>query len=588
MTEQIILSLLLIGMMALFIMGRWRHDVVALSTLLLAVILGLVPTAKAFSGFGHPAVITVAAVLVISRALQLSGVFSLSTKQVARIHQTPLLMLFILIASGAFLSAFMNNVGALALLMPLALRISPNPSLTLMPLSFGTILGGMLTEIGTPPNIIIATFREEYTQTQFHLFDFTPVGLAVALAGIVFMTLFGSRFLPKKRPSRKTVNDVLEGASYMTEIIIPEGSPVIGKTTRQMERMVDFEAIAVGIIRGDRHLLGRLRNALLQVGDIIILRADASQLSTIIEKTGTELVASQNISPKDLGSDLITLTEAVVKPGAQIENRTAGDMHLRSRFETNLLAIAREGERFQERLSQVVIKAGDVLLLQGDRTALPETINAIGCMPLADRDLQQPVYDSPKFLTPMIFLMAIVTTALDILSVEISFSVAVALIMLLRIMSPREAYETVDWSVIVLLGALIPVGHALETTGATKTIAEFILTLADQLPAWGILAVVMIVTMALTNVMNNAAAAVVMAPIAVGIAQNLNVSIDTFLMAIAISASAAFLTPIGHQNNVLVMGPGGYKFNDFWKLGLPLQIIVLIVALPMLLMVWPL
>jgi len=587
MTSQIVIFALLIVALALFLWGRWRHDIVAMMVLLAAVILGSVPVSEAFSGFGHPAVITVAAVLVISRAIERSGVLHLSARKIAKIRKFPVLSIFILTALGAIMSGFMNNVGALALLMPLALRVHKSPSMILMPLSFGTLLGGMMTEIGTPPNIIIASYKESVAGHGFGLFDFTPVGSVITVVGILFLTTLGLKLLPSNRKAQSNPNEIVEGADYITEVSLPEMSSAIGRTPRQLERMMDNEILVLGIVRGERKLLGHLRNAVLQTSDILIIRADAPVLQRMVETVPVELVGERHVDSDDLGSEQVELMETVVRPGARLERRTARTVMLHARYGVNLLGIARQGERITERLGAVEFRAGDVLLVQGERETLNEIMVSFGCMPLATRGLERALR-LPKFLTPIIFGGAILSTSFGLLPVEISFTAAAVLLILTGVLTPRAAYNTIDWSVIVLLAALIPVGHALETSGADTTIATFISGMAGEIPPWGILATLMAVTMVLTNLINNAATAVVMAPIAVGIAHQTGVSIDPFLMVVAIGASSAFLTPIGHQNNVLVMGPGGYKFGDFWRLGLPLQIIILVISIPAILMIWPL
>ena len=586
MNDQVIILFLLAAALVLFLSGRWRHDVVALVVLVAAVFVGVVPTDMAFSGFGHPAVVTVGAVLVISRALQVSGVLNVPAVQIAKIRKRPALTVVVLTCLAAGISGFMNNVGALALLMPLALRIHPSPSRILMPLAFGTLLGGMMTEIGTPPNIIIATYREEMTGTGFALFDFAPVGIAVTIIGVAFITTFGLKLLPERRRTWDNQLKFIRGVDYITEAGIPADSKAVGKTPRQLERMVDNEALVIGVIRGERRLLGHLRNTVLRQDDVVILRSDSSALSALVDKSGIALIGNVDIGPDVLRSEEITLLEAVVMPGARLINYTARTFRLHRRYGINLLAIARRGERINNRLGHVPFKAGDVLLVQGEHETLAEAMSAFGCIPLAGRSLRSP-NRGPRFLTPIIFGAAILATAFQVAPIEISFVAAVAALFLTRAITPREAYESIDWSVIVLLGALIPLGHAVEISGGAATIAEWISGLSAQWPYWSILAVVMIVTMALTNLINNAATAVLMAPVAAGIAHEINASLDPFLMAVAIGASAAFLTPIGHQSNVLIMGPGGYRFGDYWRLGLPLQTLILLLAVPLILLVWP-
>lgn len=587
MLEQGIIGSILLCAVGLFLWGRWRHDVVAMVTLLAAVLSGVVPVDGAFTGFGHPAVITVACVLVISRALEFSGAMDIAAERIAGISEHPLVNLILLTGVGALLSGFINNVGALALMMPLALRTARSPSAVLMPLSFGTILGGMMTEIGTPPNIIIAAYRQEVTGRAFSLFDFSPVGGVVALAGLVFLVAFGRHLIPVDRRGKKTPAEMLKDAEYLTEARVAEGSKAIGKTVRQLERMADNQALVVGIVRGERHFLGRLREDRLREGDIVILRAEVAAFQKLLEAANLELAGHENIVPENLRSENIALMEVVVMPGSRAERRSADSLGLRARYGINMLAVARQGRQIKGRLGHVFFQAGDVLLVQGETETLYETMAALDCLPLAERGLR-PHHRHQRFLPLAIFAAAIGAVVVGVVPVQIAFTAAVAAMVLFKTITPREIYESIDWSVIVLLAALIPVGHALESTGVTHLLANGILDVARHMPAWGTLALFMTLVMILTNLINNAATAVIAAPVAVSLAHQIGAGIDPFLMATAIAASSAFLTPIGHQNNVLVMGPGGYHFGDFWRLGLPLQVLVLVLSVPLILAVWPL
>jgi len=587
MNAQILISVILCGALLLFLWGRWRHDIVALLALTIAVVLGVVNVSEAFLGFGHPAVITVAAVLVISRALQLSGIIDIAAKYIAGIADNPLANLVLLTIVGAVLSAFMNNVGALALMMPLAMQTARSPTQVLMPLSFGTILGGMMTEIGTPPNIIIAVYRKDITGHEFELFDFAPVGVPVALIGVAFLIAFGWRLIPKSRRGAKSPGELLEGAKYITEARVKKSARVIGKTIRQLERMVDNEALVIGIIRHGFQQLGRMRDMTLEEGDVLILRTEGKAFHKLLEKADMSLVGDAKVGEETLRSEDIALLEFVVMPGARIDWRSAHDVRLAERFGVNMLAIARQGERIEERLRHTKLRAGDVLLMQGEKNTLQDTMSILGCIPLAERGLQ-PIRRRKRGLPLAIFAAAITATSFGLIPVQVSFTAAVVALVLFELISPREIYECIDWSVIVLLAALIPLGAALERTGLTGVLAQGIVEFSAHVPVATVLAMMMVLTMALTNLINNAATAVMMAPIAVSIAAQINVSADPFLMATAIAASSAFLTPVGHQNNVIVMGPGGYRFGDYWRMGLPLQILIVVIAVPLVIVVWPL
>ena len=586
-TEQISIFAILGLSLVFFMWGRWRYDVVAFTALIVAVLAGVVPTDSAFAGFGHPAVITVAAVLVISRALQVSGVISIFADAVIRFAKGQGAQMTALSGLGAVLSAFMNNVGALALLMPLALRLSERPSAVLMPLSFATILGGLVTLIGTPPNIIIATYRANITGEAFAMFDFAFVGLPIAVIGLVFVLLIGWRLIPSDRSSRRSAEEMFDLDSYVVEARVNEDSEYIGRRVYELEQLDEDRSIVVGLLRDETRRLMRVSNEYLRAGDILLLRVDPATIDDLIKKAGLTLTGSDHPDTDKIRSDQVAIVEAVVQPGSRIEGRSAMNLRLRRHFGVALLALAREGVPIQERIARVRFRAGDVLLLQGEESEMPDAIAQMGCLPLATRNLN--IGRGGKVLIPvLVFAASVFATVIGWAPVHISFAGAVVALVLLERISPREAYETIEWPVIVLLGAMIPLGDALQSTGGTQLIADSIVGLAGAIPHFAILGIVLAVTMTLSDLMNNAATAIVMAPISVAIAGSLGLNADPFLMAVAIGASCAFLTPIGHQNNVLVMGPGGYRFGDYWRMGLPLEIIIVAVSVPLIMFFWPL
>ncbi|MEE9300754.1 MAG: SLC13 family permease [Alphaproteobacteria bacterium] len=589
---QIIIFAILGGVLVFFAWGRWRYDLTAFTALLVGVLTGVVPMEEAFRGFGHPAVITVAAVLVISRALSNSGAVDLVARFVApATERHAVAHIGVLGALAAGLSAFMNNVGALALLLPVALRSAAktgrSPAMILMPLSFASILGGLATLIGTPPNIIVATYRAEVEGEAFGMFDFTPVGGVVALAGLLFVTLIGWRLIPKARREKKSPEELFDIADYVTEARVPEGSSILGQSLGEAENMAEKqEATIIGLIRGERRLFGPNRRWRIKTGDVLVIEAPPEAIDKVVTAMGLELVGSDEDILKDLKSEDWTLMEVVVTPRSRIERRTAGGLHLRSRYGVNLLAVSREGRPVRSRLKSFRFRAGDVLLLQGNKNEMPEIVGELGCLPLAERHLQ---LGRRKWIwvSIAIFAVAVLGATFGLITPAIALAVAVAALVLLNIVSPEEAYRSVDWSVIILLGAMIPIGGAMVATGATELIASAIHDIAGGVSPVVVLVLLLIVTMTLSDVINNAATAVVMAPIAVGIAAEMGASPDPFLMAVAVGASCAFLTPIGHQNNMLIMGPGGYRFGDYWRMGLPLELVVVAVATPLILLIWP-
>ena len=596
---QIEILMVLAATVVLFLWGRWRHDLVALAALMSCVLLGLVSAEQAFIGFGHPAVITVACVLILSRGLQDTGAIHRLTRWVLPKGTGLVTGIAALAGLGALLSAFMNNVGAMALLLPIALQLAKRfdipPSRTLMPLAFGTILGGMTTLIGTPPNLIVAGFRAS-NGDGFGMFDFSPVGGAVALTGLAFLALLGWRLVPARE--KGSVGEFDTGA-YLAEARVREGSRTIGKTLRQADASLDQEgAQIVGLIRDDVHLYSPNPRRRVRADDILIIEAEPDDLSQVLSDLeltlGTpekETAQTQDEdtggAPDDHAGAPVTLQELAVMPSSSLLGRSSGGLQLNERYSISVLAVSRQGKRTVRRVKTMRFKAGDLLLTQGPPEALAKFTNEYQLVPLADRDIRLPKPGKAIAATGIMGL-AIAVAALGLLPASASFALGVLLMGVTGIIPPRDLYQAVDWPVIVLLGSLIPVAGAMASTGTADLLANALLNeLAQGAPVLA-MALLLVVTMTMSDFMNNAATAAVMCPIAISGAQQLGVSPDPLLMAVAIGASCAFLTPIGHQNNTLILGPGGLKFGDYWRLGLPMEILVVAVSIPMLLLVWPL
>ncbi len=591
MTTQQAIAFGILGVtLVMFIWARWRYDVVAMFALLAVVLTGVVPAKDAFIGFAHPAVITVAAVLVISRGLQNAGLVDVVAKAIAPLRGRENLQLVAQCTVIAVLSSFMNNVGALALMLPVALRNAYRdgypPAKSLMPLAFASLLGGLVTLIGTPPNIIIATFRANQSGKPFGMFDFTPVGATVALVGLAFLVLVGWRLIPfNRRKSDSGPAFAIE--SYFTEAEVPDNSKAAGMTIYELEQLADDDVIIAGLVHDNQRRLIPAGNQRLRARDVVVLRGDTDALKSVIDAAGLKLVGDKDIRREDLKSDDIELVEAVVSPGSKLIGSTPISARLRTIHGVNLLAIARQGRRIDERLGHVQFHAGDVMLLQGPRSEMPEILARLECLPLAERSLGLG-RQRRLILAGGIFAASVVTVVMGLLPVHIAFTAAAACLVATNIVRPTEVYTAIDWPVIVLLAAMFPVGIALEATGGTAVVASEIMRLTEGLGVAWVLLVVLVGTMFMSDVINNNATAVLMAPIATTVATRLGVSSDPFLMAVAIGASSAFLTPIGHQSNTLVMEPAGYRFSDFWRVGLPLQVLIVATALPMILWIWPL
>lgn len=572
--------------LAAFVWDRWRYDVVAITSLIVGVLLGLIEPERAFAGFSNPAVITVAAVLVISRALARSGAIEALVGRLIGASGSHLVHLASFCVLGALLSGFMNNVGALALLLPVAMSAARRhgyaPGLLLMPLSFATLLGGMITLIGTPPNLLISTFRAEAAGEPFLLFDFAPTGLALSAAGLAYLLLVGWRFLPAGRVSSQP-DDAFEVAAYVTEARVAPVSRLIGL---EVGRFAAESGLVVhGVVREGRHVFGRVQEAVLRAHDILLLEADTAILERAIEQNGLELVErGKSDRPAD-GADF-TLMEAVVLPDAVVQGSSPLSLDLRRRYGINLIAAARQGRRFEGRLRDATLSTGDVLLLEGEPARLRAAIADLGCLPLADRRL---ALEPRRIAVPIgLFALGIGLAASGLLSAAVAFTAVVVAMLVARVIRPAQAYDSIDWPVIVLLGAMIPLGDALLQTGAARLIGGSIVMISGQVSPLVMLGVVLTMTMAITPVLNNAATVVIMAPIAISIAERLGLVPDAFLIAVAIGASCDFLTPFGHHNNTIIMGPGGYCFGDFWRVGLGLDAVVILVSLLVIPAVWPL
>jgi di/tricarboxylate transporter len=576
--------------LTLLVWGRIRYDLVAFSALALSVILGVVDRNTAFAGFGHPAVIIIALVLIVSRALSQSGAVDLLTRNVVSSERGVSSHITIMGLVGGALSAFMNNVAALALLMPVdmtaASKAKRAASITLMPLSFATILGGMVTLIGTPTNIVIAQFRGQSLGEPYAMFDFAPVGLACAIAGMAYIALIGWRLIPQDKARGSSASDLENLDGYVMEVQVPDNSPAIGQKLQDLLPVAEENDVyLLGLVRRGKRLPGSARSEEIRRNDILVVEAGAESVEQFAN--ALKLVYSASAKHKGILTGTLAMTEAVVKSDSRLVGRSAMDVRLLDRQQTMLLGVAREGRPFRDRVRHLKLKAGDVLLLMGPKDALPDVVGWLDCLPLAERDLQVTQHDKAIFSIAL-FLVAIIAASLGWIYLPVALAAVVAIFALLKVVTLSQIYESIEWPVIVLLASLIPIGAAIETSGGTVLIANSIVHLTGGWPAWAVLLLLMAVTMTLSDVLNNVATVLVAAPVAIKIAEQLNVNPDAMLMGVAVSASCAFLTPIGHKNNTIIMGPGGYRFGDYWPMGLPLEIIILAVALPMILIVWPL
>ena len=588
--HQAVLLLILLGLLIFLVWGKWRYDVVALGALFAASLFGVVPESEIFTGFGNPATITVVLVLIISYSLTKSGAVGFVTTLIEPMSDKPFLHTAMLSGLAAFLSMFMNNVGALALLMPIAIQSTQSagraPATILMPLSFASILGGLVTLIGTPPNILIANYRADVTGEAFTMFSFAPVGGSVALCGIVFMLLFGWKLVKVRK---KTAGlELFDVDKYLFELKVTADSEFVGNPARELTSALNDAKLDLLSLVHKRETMNVVRAGhIVSENDLLMLQGSHDDITSFATKSGLHLVSAENARKELFDSEKSQVSEVVVTAKSPIVNRTPAEIRFNRRYSINLIAVSRSGSAHRNRLRDFQIKVGDVLLLHGDSEDLQEALSKLDCYPLAERDLA--IGNNNKAIPAMAtFIAAIVATGLGLITIQLALGMATIAMAVFKILPVRDFYKAVDWPVVVLLGAMIPLGGALETTGTTALLVSGILSVAGDLSPVVILAMLLIITMTVSDVLNNAATAILMAPIAYNIAISLNLNPDAFLMAIAVGASCAFLTPIGHQNNALIMGPGGYQFGDYWRMGLPLEIIIVCVSIPTLLIFWPL
>jgi di/tricarboxylate transporter len=591
MTFEQALAFAIIGAtIALLIWDRIRYDVVAALALLAAVAVGIVPTDQAFTGFSDQIVIIVASALVVSAAIGRSGVVEWLIGPLAPYMTTTGRQIMVLVSTVALLSAFMKNIAALAIFSPIAMQIARRAevpvSRLLMPMSFGSLLGGLMTLIGTSPNIIVSRVRAETSGEPFAMFDFFPVGAGLTLAGIAFL-IVGWRLLPHTGKSRPPPEELFKIEGYMSEVRIPEGSSIIGKTVGDFEALGNGEVTVAAIIREKSRRYVPGSHWVLYQDDVLILEADPHALQKAVERAKLELVGNKDIEPGVPANEDLVSVEAVITGSSPLVGRSLADMRLRQRYQVNVLALSRQASRTRTRLRRVRFRAGDVIVMHGAEDTLPEVFAELGLLPLAGRNVHLGARRH-AFVPVAVLALAMAAISLGLVPATVGFFGAATLLIVVRAVSPRDLYDTIEWPIIVLLGCLIPVSDAIRATGGTELIAGWLSHAGQGLPAPAALTMVMVAAMLVTPFLNNAATVLVMGPVAASLAAQLGLGVDAFLMAVAIGAACDFLTPIGHQCNTLVMGPGGYSFMDYWRLGLPLSFIVVAVGVPLIMVFWPL
>jgi di/tricarboxylate transporter len=587
MSDQYILSITIVSLLGLFIWGKFRYDALASGALVTLIILGVIPSNQAFDGFAHPAVITVALVLIISQGLKNSGLTGLVGKIIGGRSFTKFQFLISLLLIAAILSSFINNIGALAILLPITLNICQkmdwHPSRFLMPLAFACILGGMNTTIGTPPNIIISEYKSTISSAGFNFFDFSYVGLVITLLSIVFIAVIGNKFI-QLRENSNSGSALIDLKGYLFEVSVNEDSSAIGMTLSAFKKEAGEDTEVIGIVSESGGVKKVKNNLRIKPDQILVIKTPPDEIGTILDVFGFSI-------PEELHSfkdeDLEEI-EAMITPGSRLIGRKY-DFFLKLAYEElNLLGLWRKGARYRTRLTRETFRAGDVLLLgvrDLDEEDVTNKIKHLGLMPLRQRELQT-IPSRSRLLKGLIFFTtSIILVALNVLPTSAAFLLCVLGFARIKIID-SNFYRDIDWPIIIMLAAMIPIGTALQTTGLSDVISSNISLYAADMSLFWLLFLILVITMATTDIINNAATAVIMAPISAGIAIELGYAIEPFLMVVAVGASCAFLTPIGHQCNTVIMGPGNYKFTDYWRLGLPLDLLIITVSIPMILFVW--
>ena len=587
MSDQSILSIAIIILLGFFIWSKYRYDALAAGALVILIILGVIPANQAFDGFAHPAVITVALVLIISQGLKNSGLTGLVGKLIGGKSFTKFQFLICLLFIAAVLSSFINNIGALAILLPITLNICQkmgwHPSRFLMPLAFACILGGMNTTIGTPPNIIISEYKSTISEAGFNFFDFSYVGLSITVLSIIFIAVIGNRLI-RLRDDAASGSSLIDLKGYLFEVEVNESSSAIGMTLSAFKKEAGEDTEVLGIVNENGGVKKVKNNLRIKAGQILVIKTPPDDISSILNVFDFSI-------PKELHSfedDDLEEIEAMITPGSRLIGRKY-DFFLKLAYEElNLLGLWRKGAKYRTRLTRETFKAGDVLLLgirDLDEEDVTNKIKHLGLMPLMQRELQTIPSRSRLLKGIVFFLISIILVTFNILPTAAAFLLCVLGFARIRIID-SNFYRDIDWPIIIMLAAMIPIGTALQTTGLSDIISTSISNIAGDMSLFWLLFVILVITMATTDIINNAATAVIMAPISAGIGMQLGYDIEPFLMVVAVGASCAFLTPIGHQCNTVVMGPGNYKFTDYWRLGLPLDILIIAVSIPMILFVW--
>lgn len=586
MWQRLVVFVVLGCTIGLLVWGRWRYDLVSVIALLCLAVTGILPPAQVFAGFASPAVITIAAIMIVGRALWSAGIVDATSRLITRHVKHPRFQFMALTGLLGLCSTIISDVGALSVFLPIAVQVAKKEGRALgpvlMPLAFSAILGGIVTLTGTTPNILISSYRAQVTGRPFGFFAFTPVGGVVMLAGLLFLWVFSTLLLPKRL--KKTKSDESDQTTYLTEVVVTSESPFVDRALGELHEDIDLDFVIGGVIREETRKPAN-RYLRLREGDLLLIQASPDDLKAFLDATKMTLSEHKEVAEKFQPSNEMDLEQVILRPDSGLVGQSAQSLNLRHRYGVNLLAISRQGARVMGRLNATRFLAGDVLLLHGDQQILAELINRFHLVPLARSETR--LVKPTRILSALLIFAAAVAAVVMGMPVDVSFVAAAVLMVLSRHLSVRELYDSLELPILILLASFISIGIAFQRTGDAAWIAGLVVRAGHHWPVGAIVGLLMIIALIFSNFINNAATAVIFAPVAISVAHGLAVSPDPLLMAVALGSCLPFLTPVGHQCNALVLNPGGYRFGDYWKLGLPLSLFLVLVAVPMILWVWP-
>ncbi|MET3780058.1 di/tricarboxylate transporter [Brevundimonas sp. 1080] len=591
MTLQQGLAFGLVGLtIGAFIWGRFRYDLVAVVALVAGLAIGIIPAEAAFDGFKNDVTVIIACALIVSAAFARSGVIELAMRRVMPLLKTERSQVPVLTGAVTLLSMATKNVGALAIMMPVALQVArqtkSSPSRLLMPMAFGAMAGGMVTLVGTAPNIIVAEVRQGIVGEPFAMFDYAPVGLALTLIALAFLA-FGYRLLPRDRQGATSMSAALAANAYATEVRAPEGWAPGSMTVSALAALGDDEVKIMALIRSGKRRLSPRGNVVVKAGDALLIEGEQQALEGFVSRAQMNLIRDDRPVPIATASEEIAIVEAVIGRNSPLQGQSVRSSDLYGQHGINLLGVSRSGFQLTQHLRTAKLAPGDIILLQGAEQALPVALRALDLLPLAERQVQLGSVRR-RFMPAVVLACAMTLVGLGLVPVAVAFFGAAVVIVALGGLKMREAYAALDGPLLVLIAALIPVSDAIQSTGGSDLIAGLLRHVFTGLPGVVAITGVMLASMAVTPFLNNAATVLIVAPIGATLAKQLGYNPDPFLMAVAVGAACDFLTPIGHQCNTLVMGPGGYKFSDYPRLGAPLSALVLVTGPSLILLFWPL